>query len=840
MSAASRRVPASPRSTASAAPRSPPSRRSARQRRAPGSRRPGSSARCRNAATASRARSCPRRHSLPASRSRPMPTSRTQWPGTSAAAGPTRAFATRSSRQRAEREATMITDHQASQASGRHEQPSATALSRRSLLRAGAAAGGGLMLSLSLPLATGEAAAATGEAFTPNAFVRIGRDGQIVLTMPYVEMGQGTYTSIPMLIAEELEVDLKQVQLEHAPPNEKLYANPLLGVQATGNSNAVRAAWQPLRQAGAVARTMLVAAAAARWNVDPATCRAERGEVVHAPTGRRIAYGELAADAARVPVPASVTLKRPENFKLIGTPAKRLDTPAKVNGTAVYGIDVRPPGVKIATLAQSPVFGGRVKSVDDTAAKAVKGVRQIVRLDDAVAVVADHMGAAKKGLAALVIEWDEGPHAKLNTDAIAAELEQATLKPGAVAENIGDVGQAMAGAATKIEATYQVPFLAHATMEPMNCTVHMRKEDCESWVGTQAMVRVHEAAAKTAGLPLEKVVVHNHLIGGGFGRRLEADGVIRAVQIAKHVEGPVKVVWTREEDIQHDMYRPYWFDRISAGLDAKGMPVAWNNRFAGSSVLARWAPPTFNNGLDPDTTEGAIDLTYGIPNMHVEYVRVEPPGIPTSFWRSFVPSHNGFVTESFTDELAAAAKQDPVAYRLALLDKTPRAKAVLALAAEKAGWGQPLPPRVGRGVSLQFVFATYMAHVAEVEVSKDGAVKVRRVVCALDCGTVVNPDTVRAQIQSAVVFGITAALFGEITLKDGRVEQANFDSYQILRMNEAPAIEVHIVPSSEPPGGMGEAGTSLIVPAITNAIYAATGKRLRKLPVDAAALRQPT
>ncbi len=696
------------------------------------------------------------------------------------------------------------------------------------------------MLSLSLPFANGEAEAAGADGFAPNAFIRIAGDGQIVLTMPYVEMGQGTYTSIPMLIAEELEVELKQVRVEHAPPNEKLYGNPLIaGVQATGNSNAMRAAWQPLRQAGATARTMLVSAAAKRWNVDTASCRAQKGEVLHAPSGRRAKYGELAAEAAPMPVPENVALKRPEDFKLIGTPAKRLDAPAKVNGTAVYGIDARPPGVKIATLAQSPVFGGRVKSVDDAAAKAVKGVRQIVRLDDAVAVVADHMGAAKKGLAALVIEWDDGPHAKLDTKEIAGELEKATLNPGPVAQNIGNVDNAMTSAASKVEATYQVPFLAHATMEPMNCTVHVRKDGCEVWVGSQVVARAQAAAAKTTGLPLDKVVVHNHLIGGGFGRRLEIDGVIRAVQIAQHVDGPVKVVWTREEDIQHDMYRPYFFDRISAGLDEKGKPVAWNHRFAGSSIIARWLPPGFNNGLDPDTTEGAIDLVYALPNMHVEYLRVEPPGIPTAFWRSVGPSHNVFVTESFMDELAAAAKQDAVAYRRALLDKSPRAKAVLELAAEKAGWGQPLPKGVGRGVSVQFVFATYMAQVAEVEVSKDGAVRVRRVVCAVDCGTAINPDTVRAQIQSAVMFGVTAALYGEITLKDGRVEQTNFDTYQILRMNEAPAVEVHIVQSSEPPGGMGEAGTSAIVPAVTNAIFAATGKRLRKLPIDATALKQP-
>jgi isoquinoline 1-oxidoreductase subunit beta len=732
----------------------------------------------------------------------------------------------------------MIPDHIASRFLGPDRSPAANGLSRRSFLQAGAATGGGLMLSLSLPFANGKAEAAGADGFAPNAFIRIEGDGQIVLTMPYVEMGQGTYTSISMLIAEELEVDLRQVRLEHAPPDEKLYGNPLLGgIQATGNSNAIRAAWQPIRQAGATARTMLVAAAAKRWSVDPASCRARSGEVLHAPTGRSIKYGELAADAARLPVPENVALKRPQDFRVIGTPAKRLDAPSKVNGTAIYGIDARPPGVKIATLAQSPVFGGRVKNVDDAAAKTVKGVHQIVRLDDAVAVVADHMGAAKKGLAALVIEWDAGPHAKLGTDDILHDLERATQKPGAVAQSIGDSDKAMASAATKVDATYQVPFLAHAAMEPMNCTVHVRKDGCEVWVGNQALARAQAVAAKTAGLPLDKVVVHNHLIGGGFGRRLEVDGVIRAVEIATQVDGPVKVVWTREEDIQHDMYRPYFFDRLSAGLDEKGMPVAWNHRLAGSSVIARWAPPLFTNGLDPDTTEGAIDLVYALPNLHVEYLRVEPPGIPTAFWRSVGPSHNVFVTESFMDELAAAAKHDAVAYRQALLDNSPRAKAVLELAAAKAGWGEPLPERVGRGVSVQFVFATYMAQIAEVEVSSEGAVRVRRVVCAVDCGTVVNPDTVRAQIQGAVIFGITSALYGEITIKDGRVEQTNFDTYQILRINEAPAIEVHIVQSAESPGGMGEAGTSLIAPALTNAIFAATGKRLRKLPIDKAQLK---
>jgi isoquinoline 1-oxidoreductase beta subunit len=714
----------------------------------------------------------------------------------------------------------------------------ADGVSRRIFLKSVAAAAGGLMLGFGLSAHGGEVSAAGSSYFAPNAFIRIGVDGSVTLTMPYVEMGQGAYTSISMLIAEELEVALSQVRLEHAPPNEKLYGNPALGgIQATGNSNAIRAAWGPLRQAGATARFMLIAAAAERWKVDSSSCRAERGEVVHKASSRKVKYGALAGAAAQLPVPEKMALKRPEEFKLIGTPAKRLDAPSKVNGTAIYGIDARPPGVKIATLAQSPVFGGRLKSVDDAAAKAVKGVRQIVQLEDAVAVVADHMGAAKKGLAALVIEWDSGPNATLSTGDIARDLEKGTLNAGAVAQNVGDVVKAMTGTVTKVDSIYQVPFLAHATMEPMNCTVDVRKDSCEVWVGNQALARAQATAAKTTGLPLEKIIVHNHLIGGGFGRRLEIDGITRAVQIAMHVDGPVKVVWTREEDIQHDMYRPYFFDRISAGLDEAGMPIAWNHRFAGSSILARWLPPAFNNGLDGDTTDGAIHRLYSLPNVRVEYLRMEPPGIPTAFWRSVGASHNVFVVESFMDELAATAKKDPVDYRRALLEKAPRAKAVLELVAEKAGWSRPLPQGSGRGVSIQFVFGTYMAQVAEVEVSKDGGVRVRRVFCALDCGSVVNPDTVRAQVQGAVIFGITAALYGEITLKDGRVEQTNFNTYQVLRMSEAPAIEVYLIENTESPGGMGEPGTSAIVPAVTNAIFAATGKRLRKLPVDPAELK---
>ena len=711
-------------------------------------------------------------------------------------------------------------------------------LSRRTLITAGAAMGGGLLIGAGFAVAPDEAQAGTGAGssatpFVPNAFVRIAPDGQVTLTMAYVEMGQGTYTSIPMLIAEELEVDLKSIRLEHAPPSDKLYANPLLGIQATGNSNAIRGAFEPMRRAGATARVLLIQAAAQRWQADPSSCRAERGEVVHLPSGRRVKYGILAGDAAKLPVPEKVALKPLAEFKLIGTPAKRLDVPSKVNGTAVYGIDVKVPGMKVATLAQSPVFGGRLRSVDDSKAKAVRGVHQVVRLDDCVAVVADHMGAAKKGLAALVIDWDDGPNAKLGTADIVESMKAASKGPAAVARSEGDFAKGLAGAATRLDAVYEVPFLIHAAMEPLNCTVHVRPDSCEVWVGTQVLSRAQAAAAAVTGLPLDKVIVHNHLLGGGFGRRLEVDSVTRAVQIAKQVDGPVKVIWTREEDVRHDMYRPYFYDRVSAGLDARGRLVAWNDRITGSSIIKRWAPPFYDSakGLDTETIDGAVQPPYALQNVLIEYVNHESP-VPTAFWRGVGPTHNVFVVESVIDELAAAARQDPVAYRLALLENNPRAKAVLQLAADKAGWGRPMAAGQGRGVSVQFAFGTYMAQVAEVEVAKDGSVVVRRVICAVDAGVIVNPDTVRAQVQSAVIFGISGALYGQATLKDGRIEQSNFHDVRVLRINEAPLIETHIVQNAEAPGGIGEAGTSALAPALTNAIHAATGKRLRKLPVD--------
>ena len=711
-------------------------------------------------------------------------------------------------------------------------------VSRRDFVVVLTATGAGLLLGCRIGERSG-AAAAAGAAppppFAPNAFIRVGTDGGITMIMPQVEMGQGMYTAMPMLLAEELEVGLDQVRLEHAPPDDKLYANRLFGFQATGGSTSVRAMYEPLRKAGATARTMLVAAAAQTWNVDPGSCRAEKGVVTHTPTGRTLTYGALAEKAAKLPVPAQVTLRDPKDFKLIGTPAKRLDTPEKVNGKAQYGIDVRVPGMAVATVAASPVLGGKVAGLDEAKARAIKGVRQVVRLDDVVAVVADHMWAAKQGLAALAIRWDDGPNAKVSTADVVRELDGASQQPGVVARTQGNAAAAIAGAVKRIEAVYQVPFLAHAALEPANCTVHVRKDGCEVWTGSQVLARAQATAAEVTGLPLDKVVVHNHLLGGGFGRRLEVDYVTQAVRIAKQVDGPVKVVWTREEDIQHDVYRPYYYDRIAAGLDAHGKPIAWTHRLVGPSILARWAPPAFKDGLDGDALDGAVHLIYDIAAIQVEYQRHEEPVLHTGFWRGVGVTHNTFVIESFIDELAVAAKADPFEYRRALLGKSPRARAVLELAAKQAGWGAKLPAGRGRGIALMYSgWDTYVVQVAEVEVSKAGEVRVHRIVCAVDCGTVVNPDIVKAQIEGGVGFGIGGALWGEITLKNGRVEQSNFHNNRVLRMNETPPIEVHLVRNLEAPGGIGEPGTAVTAPALANAVFAATGKRIRRLPLVSA------
>ncbi|MFZ0151543.1 MAG: molybdopterin cofactor-binding domain-containing protein [Xanthobacteraceae bacterium] len=670
--------------------------------------------------------------------------------------------------------------------------------------------------------------------FAPNAFIRIDRSGQTTLVMPQVEMGQGVYTAIAMILAEELDADFSKVTLEHAPPDDKLYANPIFGIQVTGNSNSIRSFWKPLRVAGAAARLMLVQAAAQQWQVDPASCSASNGTVSHASSGRTLSYGDLIAAASAQPIPQDPPLKAPKDFTLIGRPLKRLDTPNKTDGKVVYGIDAMLPGMKFATLAQCPVFGGKVGRVDDSAAKKIPGVQQIVVLDDLVAVVGDHMWAAKKGLDTLVISWDEGANAKINSSDIWGDLRAASKKDGVVAKSVGDVAKGLTQG-ERVDGEYELPFLAHACMEPLNCTVHVTPDSCEVWTGTQVLTRVQQYAAQAAGLPLEKTTAHNHLLGGGFGRRLEPDMVAAAVRIGKQVNGPVKVVWTREEDIQHDIYRPVYRDVISATLSGDKI-AAWKYRISGSSIMARWAPSIFINGIDIDAVDSAVDNPYDIPNFQVEYVRAEPPAVPTGFWRGVGPNNNVFATECFMDELARKAGADPIAFRVGMLGKTPRLKAALELVAEKSGWGQPLPARTGRGVCAQPSFGSFIATVVEAEVDDHGGVHLRRVTSAVDTGIAVNPDTIVAQLQGGLIFGLTAALFGEITIERGRVRQSNFNDYRMLRIDEVPKIDIHVIKSGEDPGGIGETGATAGPPALRNAIYAATGVALRRLPIDRKAL----
>jgi isoquinoline 1-oxidoreductase beta subunit len=705
-------------------------------------------------------------------------------------------------------------------------------VSRRGLLTGGLA--GGFLLAFHLPMRAGNEPVqppdVTDGKFAPNAFIRIDRAGTTTLVMPQVEMGQGVYTSISMILAEELDADFSRVALEHAPPSDKLYGNPMFGIQATGNSNSIRAWWKPLRTAGASSRAMLVQAAARQWQVDPASCTTANGEVMHKASGRRLSYGALALAASSEVPPKDVPLKEPGDFVLIGKPLKRLDTPDKVNGNAVYGIDAMLPGMKFATLKTCPVFGGKVAKVDDSAASKIPGVRKIVVLDDLVAVVGDHTWAAKKGLDALVIDWDEGPNAGVSSIDIWRDLRAATEKDGAVAKSVGDIKKGLASG-DRLEAAYELPFLAHATMEPINATVHVTPDACEIWTGTQVMTRVQSEAAKAAGLPVEKVIVNNHLLGGGFGRKLEADMVVAAVRVAKQVDGPVKVVWTREEDIQHDVYRPVYRDTIAATL-SDGKIVGWKYKVSGSSIMARWFPPGFQNGVDIDGVDSAVDIPYDIPNLHVEFVRAEPAAVPTGFWRGVGPNNNVFAVECFMDELARKAGKDPIDFRRSMLGNQPRFLAALNLVAEKSNWGQPLPARVGLGVCVQPSFASFIATVVEAEIDEQGEVYLRRVTCAVDTGIAVNPDTVMAQLEGGLIFGLTAALYGEITIDKGRVQQSNFNDYRMLRIDQAPKIDVHVIKSGEAPGGIGETGVTAGPPALRNAILAATGVALRRLPIE--------
>jgi isoquinoline 1-oxidoreductase beta subunit len=704
--------------------------------------------------------------------------------------------------------------------------------SRRALLGGGLA--GAVLLAFHLPADAAndpdDAPDDTRGKFAPNAFIRIDPTGKTTLVMPQVEMGQGVYTSIAMILAEELDAAYDQIVLLHAPPSDKLYGNPVFGVQATGNSNSIRAFWKPLREAGAASRAMLIQAAAQQWKVDPASCTASDGQVTHAASGRSVGYGSLVAAASRQTPPKTPVLKDPSAFKIIGKPLKRFDTPTKVDGKTLYGIDTMLPGMSFATIAASPVVGGKVGRVDQAAAMRVPGVRQVVVLDDLVAVVGDHMWAAQKGLEAAAVVWSEGANAEVDSAQVWSQLRAASANKGVVAKSVGDIAKGL-GQGDVLEAAYELPFLAHATMEPMNCTVHVTPGACEIWIGTQVMTRVQSTVAQALGVPVEKVTVHNHMLGGGFGRRLEPDMAISAARVAQQVKGPVKVVWTREEDIRHDVYRPAYRDTMSASL-SNGRISGFQYKVSGSSIMARWLPPAFQNGLDIDAVDSAVDMPYDIPHFQVEYVRAEPTGVPTGFWRGVGPNNNVFAIESFMDELAKKAGKDPVAFRRDMLGKNPRLRAALDLAAEKSGWGQPLPARVGRGVSIQPSFASFIATVVEAEVDEQGEVHLRRVTQAVDTGIAVNPDTIVAQMQGGLIFGLTAALYGEITVDKGRVRQSNFHDYRMLRIDQIPRIDIHLIKSGEAPGGIGETGVTAGPPALRNAIYAATGVALRSLPID--------
>jgi isoquinoline 1-oxidoreductase beta subunit len=680
----------------------------------------------------------------------------------------------------------------------------------------------------------GDAAAALADGnptFAPNAFIRIDTSGAVRLVMPSAEMGQSIYTGCSMLLAEELGVGLDQITVEHSPPSDELYGIPALGGQITGGSTSTRATWTVLREAGAVARTMLVSAAATKWHVDPATCTVDRGVIRHTSSGRSLGFGEVASEAAKLPMPDKVQLTDPKDFKLIGKPMRRVDSADKIKGATQFGIDVRIPGMKIATVMACPTLAGKLAAVDDKAARALPGVVDVLRLDNAVAVVGDHFWAAKQGLQALKITWDHGVNANLTTqqlrDAIA---DSARHGKSIVARDDGPQPQG-----TLVQSEYQSPMLAHATMEPLNATVFVTADKCEIWTGTQVPARAVGEAARITGLPQDKVVLHNQYLGGGFGRRLETDWVEQAVAFAKQVSYPLKVIWTREEDIRHDRVRPMYHDVISAVLDANGRPVWYGYRTSGGSVLARFAPPAMGkDGMDSDAVECVAEIPYDIPKGKVEWIRHDmPPGLVVGWWRGVGPTHNLFVFESFMDELAHHAGKDPLEYRRALLQKSPRALGVLNLAAEKIGWGsQPLPARVGRGIALGEPFGSHVCAIVEVEVTPQGEVRLRRAVVGLDCGIAVNASSIEAQVQGGLLFGLSAAMFSDITIKDGAFEQSNFNDYRNLRINEAPVVEVHRVINTESPGGLGEVGTAITAPALANAIFAATGVRLYKLPVD--------
>ena len=701
---------------------------------------------------------------------------------------------------------------------------SATKLNRRGFLQVGASGAAGLMLGFYLPEGSKLAAQTADSALKLNAWIHIAPDDIVTFMIHKVEMGQGTVTSLSQLLADELECDWAKFRTEFPP------VDPAFGFQGVVGSQSIRTGWDPLRKAGATAREMLVQAAAQQWGVDKSACRAQSGAVVNTKTNAKLSYGKLAQAASKLPVPTNVALKDPKDFKLIGKSMKRLDTAGKVTGRTKFGIDTRVDGMLYAAMARCPVFGGKALTFDATKAKAVPGVKQVVQTSRGVAVVADNTWSALQAVKLLDIKWDEGANANQNSAAISKLFAERAGKPGVEVSKTGDAAAGMAGAAKKVEAVYEVPFLAHATMEPMNCTADVRADGCDVWASTQMQTMAQAAAAQASGLPPDKVHIHSEFMGGGFGRRGMTDYVTEAVEVSKAVGAPVKLTWSREDDMHHDNYRTASYSKFEAGLDADGWPVAWTNRVVSPSITNSSGQPP-RNGIDRTSTEGSHDMGYGIPNKLVDYHWTEV-GVPVTYWRAVGYTQNTFFVESFMDEVAHAGGKDPVEMRRKLLAQNPRLLGVLELVAEKADWGKPLPAGRFRGVAVVNNVGSYTANVAEISVNQ-GKVKVHRIVTAVDCGHVVNPAIVEQQIRSAIVYGLSAALKGEITIDKGRVVQNNFNQYDVVRIDEAPVVEVHIVPSTQNPGGIGEAGVPAIAPAVCNAIYAATGKRVRKLPIRA-------
>jgi isoquinoline 1-oxidoreductase beta subunit len=705
-----------------------------------------------------------------------------------------------------------------------------TTLNRRTFLKV-SAAGGAFIVGGFVP-GLHDTAEAANNAFEPNVWVKITPDNTVTIVLSQLEMGQGVMTSMPMLVAEELDVDFSKIKTEWAPADPK-YGNPNFGgAQLTAGSNSVRGMWKILRESGATARVMLMTAAAKTWNVPENTISTDKGEVVHKASGRRLKYGALVDSAATLPVPKNVKLKDPKEFRLLGQNTARLDIPEKVNGKAVFGMDVKRPGMLVATVVKCPTFGGKVESFNADKAKAVPGVKHVVQISSGIAVVADNYWAASKGAKAMAgdVKWNAGALANLTSDDIRKKYVALAEQPGKVARNNGDASAAIKNNPKSFERVFELPFLAHACMEPMNCTADVRADRCDVWVPTQGQTASQGAAVAASGLPPKAVNVYTTYLGGGFGRRGEADFVTDAVETSKAVGKPVKLIWSREDDMQHDFYRPVSYVRMWGAVDG-GKPTVFMQRLVQQSLMKRLGPLP-PDGIDRISVDGSATLPYDIPNIRVEYIETDP-GIPYGFWRSVGASVQGYVVEAFIDELATAAGKDPYQFRRDMLSKAPRHRAVLDMVAEKSGWGKPLPAGHGRGIAVMEAFGSIVGQVAEVSVA-NGAVKIHKMWCAVDTGWVINPDTIKAQMEGGTLYGLTAALKGEITIKNGGVMQHHFNDYQMIRHPEAPEVEVHIVPSAEEPGGIGEPSTAVAAGALVNAIAAVTGKRIYKLPIKLA------